>query len=649
MVFRLTIHQRLIAVFSLLILLTGAVGWLAYQGNETLAETTARLYRHPFTVTNSLADANAAIIEIRSRMKDVAQAESPQEIAAIESQVGELDRKVRDLFSLVSERFLGDKKMVDEVVQAYGVWVPVRAKEFDLAKAGRHDEARAMIRGEGAQAIAVLQQKMDAVRSWATDRAGKFMVAAGDTRSAIQRQLLALLGVVFVVSVLACWSNLRSISAPIGRLTATMGVIAAGDGSVEVPEQRRQDEVGSLARGLESLRRVVEDAFRLNQMVETQPAAVMLCTPDLTVSYANTAAKDILKQMEAHSRKRPTDAVGRSVLDFHGRPEMVKRVLTDIANLPYKGKFTMAGVTIENWVNVIRDKAGRPVGTMLSWKNVSDYVHLAESFEAEVKGAAQLVAADCQRLGGEADSMARSAEDAQRESTTVSEASLRAAHNVETVAAAAEELTASIGEISRQVAASATMARNTAEEARQANNTLESLVAAAQKIGEVVNLINDIASQTNLLALNATIEAARAGDAGKGFAVVANEVKGLANQTARATDEIGTQVRQMQEVTQDSVAALQRVIAVIGEIDTNSAAIAAAVEQQGAATREISRNVQEAAAGTQQVTSSIGSVAAAAESTGRNAGEVQTAVRRLSDQATKLEQGIEVFLEKIRV
>jgi len=174
-------------------------------------------------------------------------------------------------------------------------------------------------------------------------------------------------------------------------------------------------------------------------------------------------------------------------------------------------------------------------------------------------------------------------------------------------------------------------------------------VAAAQKIGEVVNLINDIASQTNLLALNATIEAARAGDAGKGFAVVANEVKGLANQTARATDEIGSQVRQMQEVTRESVAALQRVIAVIGDIDTNSAAIAAAVEQQGAATREISRNVQEASTGTQQVTSSIGTVAQAAENTGRNAGEMQTAVRRLGDQAAKLERGIEMFLEKIRV
>ena len=649
MFFRLSIRQRLFAAFTLLFLLIGAVGVVSYQGNDTLAETTARLYRHPFTVTNALADANGLIIDIRSQMKDVILADSPAEVSAVESQVNELDRKVQDRFAVVRERFLGDKKMVEDAAQAYAAWAPVRAKVFDLAKAGRRDDARNIVKTEGAQTVAALQQKMDTVRNWATDKAGKFMASAAETRSSIQTQLVILLLVALGVSVLIGAAIVLSVSNPIGRLTATMKVIAGGDSAVVVPEQHRQDEVGSLATGLEALRKVVDDAFRLNQMVETQPSAVMLCTPDLTVSYANGAAKDILRRMDGHSTKRPSEAVGRNVLDFHARPDMVKRVLTDVANLPYKGKFTMAGATIENWVDVIRDKAGRPVGTMLCWKDVSDYVHLAESFEAEIKSTAKMVAADCLRLGGEADAMSRSADDARRESSTVSEASMRAARNVETVAAAAEELTASIGEISRQVASSASMARNTAEEARQANTTLESLVAAAQKIGEVVNLINDIASQTNLLALNATIEAARAGDAGKGFAVVANEVKGLANQTARATDEIGSQVRQMQEVTRESVAALQRVIAVIGDIDTNSAAIAAAVEQQGAATREISRNVQEASTGTQQVTSSIGSVAQAAENTGRNAGEMQTAVRRLGDEAARLEKGIEEFLEKIRV
>jgi len=649
MISRLTISQRLIAAFSLLTLLTAALGWVAYQGNDTLAAATTRLFRHPFTVTNGLADANAYIIEIRRTMKDIALVEAPAEIDAAEARVNALDQKVREQFDLVRERFLGDKKMVEEAVQAYDAWKPIRAQVIQLAKAGRADEAKAVVKGEAARQMQIVQEKMSAVRTWAQGRAAKFMETAEATRSDIQKELTALLGVALATSILAGLFITRSIARPISRLTGTMAVIAAGDGSNEVPEQRRGDEIGTLARGLESLRMVVNDAFRLNQMVDGQPAPVMLCAPDFTISYANRAARDILNRMDAGSDRRPSEAVGRNVLDFHKKPEFVKKVLSDVANLPYKGKFTMAGVTIENWVDIIRDKNGRQLGTMLSWKDVSEYVHLAESFENEVRTMARGVATDCASLGDKADTMSRTAEDARRESATVSDASQQAAYNVETVAAAAEELTASISEISRQVASSATMARNTAEEASSANATLESLVAAAQKIGDVVKLINGIASQTNLLALNATIEAARAGEAGKGFAVVASEVKGLANQTASATEEIGSQVLQMQEVTRDSVAAIQRVIAVIGEIDTNAAAIAAAVEEQGAATKEISRNVQQAASSTQQVTSSIVTVATAADNAGRDAGEMLIRMRKLSQEAGALDERVEVFLQKIRI
>ncbi len=649
MLSRLSIHQRLVGAFSLLVLLTATLGWVSYSGDEALATVTARLYRHPFTVTNALADANATIVEIRSTMKDVVLAETPAEVDTAEARVGVLDQKVREQFDLARERFLGDKKMVEEVAQAYDDWKPLRAQVIQLTKGGHRDEAKAIIRGAGAKQVRLIQEKMDAVRNWARDRAGKFMDSAESTRASIQGQLLMLLAVTLVISLLLGWLITRSIAGPVDRLTGTMAAIAAGDGTVEVPEQARGDEIGTLARGLDSLRKVVNDAFRLNQMVDGQPAAVMLCTSDLTITYANDAAKTILRRMETHTDRRPTEALGRSVLEFHKHPDMVKKVLTDINNLPYTGKFTMAGVTIENWVNVIRDKKGRPVGTMLSWTDVSKYVRLAESFEAEVKTMAQTVAADCAHLGDEAEAMTRAAEAARQESATVSDASERAARNVETVAAAAEELTASINEISHQVIASATMARSTAEEARQASATLETLVAAAQKIGEVVNLIHDIASQTNLLALNATIEAARAGEAGKGFAVVANEVKGLANQTAKATDDIGTQVRQMQEATGNAVAAIQRVIVVIGQVDTNVAGIAAAVEEQGAATQEISRNVQEASAGTQQVTSSIGTVAAAADTTGRNAVEVLDGMRKLAQEAASLEKGVDAFLASMRV
>jgi len=186
-------------------------------------------------------------------------------------------------------------------------------------------------------------------------------------------------------------------------------------------------------------------------------------------------------------------------------------------------------------------------------------------------------------------------------------------------------------------------------EANNTNITVEGLAEAAQKIGKVVELIRDIASQTNLLALNATIEAARAGDAGKGFAVVASEVKSLANQTAKATEDIAAQIAGMQEATSGTVQSIKGISATIGEISEIASAIASAVEEQGAATQEISRNVQEAATGTQEVTSNIVTVNEAAQESGKSAAQVLNASNELAKQGEVLGEEVDKFLKAVRV
>jgi methyl-accepting chemotaxis protein len=186
------------------------------------------------------------------------------------------------------------------------------------------------------------------------------------------------------------------------------------------------------------------------------------------------------------------------------------------------------------------------------------------------------------------------------------------------------------------------------DEADRTNATVSGLQDAAQKIGEVVQLINDIAAQTNLLALNATIEAARAGDAGKGFAVVASEVKNLANQTAKATEDIQSQVGQMQSVTGNTVDAIKNITGTIRRMSEIATTIASAVEEQGAATREIARNIQEAARGTQEVSSNIGGVVQAADETGRGAGQTLDAARSLNQHADRLGHEVESFIGTIR-
>ena len=269
-------------------------------------------------------------------------------------------------------------------------------------------------------------------------------------------------------------------------------------------------------------------------------------------------------------------------------------------------------------------------------------------FDSSVRQSLDTLAAASTELRATAEGMSGTADQTSRQATTVAAASEQASANVQTVAASTEEMSSSIAEISRQVEQSTAITKKAVDEAQHTTNTMEGLADAAQKIGEVVQLIQDIASQTNLLALNATIEAARAGDAGKGFAVVASEVKSLATQTAKATEEIGGQINAIQAATGQAVTAMKSIDGTIAAISEISTTIAAAMEEQGAATREITRNTQEAARGTQDVSANIGGVTQAASETGAAAAQVLESSGELGKQAETLRAEVDDFLAKIR-
>ncbi|MFY7961802.1 MAG: methyl-accepting chemotaxis protein, partial [Elsteraceae bacterium] len=273
---------------------------------------------------------------------------------------------------------------------------------------------------------------------------------------------------------------------------------------------------------------------------------------------------------------------------------------------------------------------------------------LANDFELSVNGVVLAVTESAEQLQASATQMSSTAQETKRQVRAVANASEQASTNVQTAASAAEELSSSISEIGRQVEHSTNIAGKAVQDVARTGETVQALADAAQRIGNVVNLISEIASQTNLLALNATIEAARAGEAGKGFAVVAAEVKNLAAQTARATSEISGQVAAIQSATGASVEAMQGIGATIDEMREIAASIAAAVEQQGAATQEIARNVQEAAAGADEVSGGVHGVTQAAEETGAASQEVQNLAQTLGDQSAMLRQEVESFLELVR-
>jgi len=275
-------------------------------------------------------------------------------------------------------------------------------------------------------------------------------------------------------------------------------------------------------------------------------------------------------------------------------------------------------------------------------------LQLADSIETSIKRVTDVVVQAVGEMESAATIVSGAVGEAGTKASAAATSAEQASGNVATVAAAAEQLSASIHEISRQVHESSNTSSKAVAEAERTNALVKGLAEAAGHIGEVVTLINDIAAQTNLLALNATIEAARAGEAGKGFAVVANEVKHLATQTARATEEISTQVGAVQSRTQEAVDAIGSIAATIGRINEIAGAIAAAVEEQGAATAEIARNVQEASAGTQEVSSVLGDLAMATASAGTSADSVQGIARRLTAEAQSLDREVHQFMDSMR-
>jgi methyl-accepting chemotaxis protein len=363
--------------------------------------------------------------------------------------------------------------------------------------------------------------------------------------------------VIAAISGAIAWLISRSITAPLGRLGASMRALADGELDGEIPGVGRGDEVGAMAATVQIFK---DNAIRVRDLEKTE---------------AETQARAAAERRAA----------------------------------------------MEN---------------------------LAGEFERSVNGIVRSVSTAAAGMQSTAQSMTATASDASARAATVGAASQSASNNVGTVAAAAEELSSSVVEISRQVARSSEIASKAVGDAERTNATVQVLSTGAEKIGEVVKLIHSIAAQTNLLALNATIEAARAGESGRGFAVVASEVKALANQTAKATEEISGQVAAMQASTSDAVAAISGITQTIAQMSEITVSISTSIEQQGEATREIARNIQSVAAGSSEINSHIGGVTSAASATGAAASEVLANARELDNQSGMLRSAVDGFLSRVR-
>jgi methyl-accepting chemotaxis protein len=451
--------------------------------------------------------------------------------------------------------------------------------------------------------------------------------------------------------------------------------------------------------------RAENELGRIRNMMENAPTNVMFADRDNKIQYMNPASRNTLKSLEKDLPVKADDMIGTSIDLFHVDPAYQRNLLSDAQNLPRRRNIKVGNETLDLLVSAIRDGSGTYVGAMVTWEIISQRLRLeadqkamqerersqAEELRAKVD---ELLGAVNSAAGGDltktvsvrgndpigqvgeslarfltdlrgnikgiseqaealnraasalmsvSDGMTRNAEETSSQANAVSSASEQVTRNVEAVSGGAEELGASIREIADNAAQAARVANSAVSVAQSTNTTVAKLGESSAEIGQVIKVITSIAQQTNLLALNATIEAARAGEAGKGFAVVANEVKELAKETARATEDISRRIEAIQGDTRGAVEGIGEITEVINQINELQNTIASSVEQQTATTNEISRSVSEAASGTSEIAQNISSVAGAADSTARGASDTRKASEELTNMAVRLREVVGRF------
>ena len=403
--------------------------------------------------------------------------------------------------------------------------------------------------------------------------------------SVIHTIIKAIIGII-VLSVCAALFLSRTLTHRIGNFVNLVSQIAEGETHITIPTPVVRDEISKLYGATEKLRDSVDEAYRLKFMVQdmSTPVITLDAKNEFRINFVNTAAQTLLRKLEAHLPVSTANLIGTPLDSLRDQLKLSPEKLANEHALPLSFKTSIGPEHLSIEVSAVHNKAGSYEGAMITLTVITERARLADNFESSVKTVVTEVASAAAQMRGNAERLSTLAGETKHRSGLVASASTEAAQTANQVAAAAEELTAAIAEISSQVQKSSIVASQATNQAENINQSMHMLVDKSNRVGEVIQFITNIASQINLLALNATIESARAGEAGKGFAVVASEVKNLANQTAKATEEIVSQVQSMQDATHEAVRSVGEIIAIIGEISANTSSVAAAVEEQSAAT-----------------------------------------------------------------
>lgn len=558
MLANMTIKARVVAAFTIVLLATLGMGVFSVQRLNAVNDAAHEVSTNWLPAANYLGDLSQDFESYRSRQAQVLLT-TGEEQAKLFTKLKDNRAKIEADFAKYDATVTteAERPLADAINTSLKSYLSFSEPHLDKVRAGDVAGATEMLFGEMRAPVDEARAAIHKSRAYQVEQGNKVaalgMKLGKDAQTLIFTAIAATAGICLLIGFLM----IRTISMPIRRMSDIMGVLAAGDTSVKIPNAGEKSEIGDMAKAVD----VFREGMIRNRILEAETAEA--------------------REMAETERKQ----------------------------------------------------------TMLS---------LADQFENAVGGIVEMVSSAATEMQATAAQLSASAHESSAQATSVSAAAEEAGTNVTSVASAAEELGASVGEIGRQVEHSLQKAREAVTEADATAAIVYQLSEAAGRINSIVEMISGIASQTNLLALNATIESARAGDAGKGFAVVASEVKALAEQTTRATSEINTQIAGIQTTTRQAVDAIESFTGTIRAIGDSSTTIAAAVEQQGAATQEIVHAVNQASVGTTEVTSNITGVARMAEETGAGANQVLSASSELAHQAANLRTQVQAFLTQVR-
>jgi methyl-accepting chemotaxis protein len=573
----------------------------------------------------------------------------------------------RSLAEIKNPERLSKMKHLSDELEAY-------VRNFDKAVALRREQDK-LVREVLDPAGALLATEMEQLQAWAS-KAGNAgaVTVAGDAFKHLMLARLSANKVIVRHDQASADAADKSFTALKSAMTALSGAINTGDVRKLFDETNANlikyadayktashdaHEVeklvnGDMSRQAQAIATDVEavknSGIAEEKQIEQETQAEILATERfiLMLALGGIGLGALLAWLIGRSISVPTRAIGGVLVELSNGNKAV--------DVPYADRGDEVGDNAraalqfkENLLRIEKMEAEQKEADLrAAAQRKADMHKLADDFQQAVGNIVDTVSAASTELEAAAGTLTKTAEVTQELSGAVAAASEQASANVQSVASATEEMTSSVNEISRQVQESSRIANDAVKQAQQTDSRINALSQAAGRIGDVVKLITAIAEQTNLLALNATIEAARAGEAGRGFAVVASEVKQLASQTAKATDEISTQIAGMQTATQESVAAIKEIGGTIGRISQIASTIAAAVEEQGAATQEIARNVGEAAKGTQQVAANITDVNRGAGETGSASAQVLSSAQSLSHESNHLKSEVDRFLMTVR-